>query len=143
MSEPSVPPPPPPPYYTPPPPPPPPAGTGSGAVSPNRGVMIVLSYLWLLAIVPLVAEKEDKEVQWHARHGLVLLIAEVVLGVALWVVQMVLFATHILAFLGCFLSLLHLVLWLGILVVHVICIVKGLKGERFLIPVVSQYADKF
>jgi uncharacterized membrane protein len=141
MSEPSVPP-PPPPYYTP--PPPPPAGpTSGGAVSPNRGVMIVLSYLWLLAIVPLVAEKEDKEVQWHARHGLVLLIAEVILGIALWVVQMVLFASHFLAFLGCFLSVLHLVLWLGILVVHVICIVKGLKGERFLIPVISQYADKF
>jgi uncharacterized membrane protein len=141
MSEPSVPPPPPPPYYTP--PPPPPAGSGSGAVSPNRGVMIVLSYLWLLAIVPLVAEKDDKEVQWHARHGLVLLIAEVVLGVAFWVIEMVFYATHVLAFLGCLFTLLHVVIWLGILVVHVICIVKGLKGERFLIPVISQYADKF
>src|SRR5258708_4058344 len=141
MSEPSVPPPPPPPYYTP--PPPPPTGPSAGGVSPNRGVMIVLSYLWLLAIVPLIAEKEDKEVQWHAHHGLVLLIAEVVLGVALWVVQMVLFATHILPFLGCFISILHLVLWLGILVVHILCIVKGLNGQRFLIPGISQYADRF
>ncbi len=138
MSEPSVPP-PPPPYYT----PPPPGGPTSGTVSPNRTIMIVLSYLWLLAIIPLVAEKEDKEVQWHARHGLVLLVAEVVLGIALMIVQMALFATHILAFLGCLMPILHLVLWLGILVVHVICIIKGTQGQRFLIPGISQYADRF
>ena len=44
---------------TPPPPPLPTGGTQSG----NRGVMIVLSYLWLLALVPLLVEKDDKEVQ--------------------------------------------------------------------------------
>jgi hypothetical protein len=44
-----------------------------GAVSSNRTIMIVLSYLWILAIVPLLVEKEDKEVQWHAKHGIVLL----------------------------------------------------------------------
>ena len=49
------------------------------SASPNRGVMIVLAYLWPLAIVPLVVEKQDAEVQWHARHGLVLMAAELVL----------------------------------------------------------------
>ena len=137
MSEPTAP--PPPSYSTP--PPPPPAGPTSGAVSPNRGIMSVLSYLWLLAIVPLVTEKEDKEVQWHARHGLVLLVAEIILGIAVWIFAFI--AAHILVFLGCLIWILHFVLWIGILVVHVLCIVKGLKGERFLIPVVSAYADKF
>ena len=45
-----------------------------GSVSSNRNVMIVLSYLWLLALVPLLTEKDDKEVQWHAKHGLVLMV---------------------------------------------------------------------
>lgn len=45
----------------------------------NRGVMIVLAYLWPLAIVPLLLEKDDADVQWHAKHGLVLLVAELVL----------------------------------------------------------------
>src|SRR5687768_9624613 len=80
MSEPTV---PPPPSYNPPPPPPPssggPTGTG-GYVSPNRNLMIVLSYLGILAVIPLVAEKEDREVQWHAKHGLVLLAAEIVIS---------------------------------------------------------------
>jgi hypothetical protein len=39
---------------------------GSTAPSSNRNIMIVLSYLWLLALIPLLTEKEDKEVQWHA-----------------------------------------------------------------------------
>ena len=32
---------------------------------------------------------------------------------------------------------------LAILVVHVLCIMKGVNGQRFLIPGVSEYADKF
>ena len=48
-----------------PPQPPPPAGQR------NTG-MLVLSYLGLLALIPLVVEKNDKDVQWHAKHGLVL-----------------------------------------------------------------------
>ncbi|HEV3074326.1 MAG TPA: hypothetical protein VHB47_07905 [Thermoanaerobaculia bacterium] len=139
MSEPSVPPPPPPPYT----PPPPPAGPASGAVSPNRGIMIVLSYIWLVNLVPLLTEKDDKEVQWHAKNGIVLMIASWIVLAAVWIVQMVLFATHFLAFLGCLVTILYLVVWLGILVVHVICIIKGTQGQRFLIPGISQYADKF
>ncbi len=43
--------------------------------SPDRGVMIVLAYLWPLALVPLLIEKHDAEVQWHAKHGIVLMAA--------------------------------------------------------------------
>ena len=41
--------------------------------------MIVLAYLWVLALVPLVVARQDPEVQWHAKHGLVLMIAELLL----------------------------------------------------------------
>src|SRR5262249_11820241 len=47
--------------------------------SANRGVMIVLAYLWILALVPLLAEKHDPDVQWHAKHGLVMMAAELIL----------------------------------------------------------------
>jgi uncharacterized membrane protein len=133
MSEPSVPP-PPPPYYT---PPPPPGGPPSGAVSPNRTIMIVLSYLGILALVPFLTEKEDKEVQWHARHGLVLLACEVIIFIGLQFVAMLLHGF------GCFLVFLWPLIGLAILVVHVICIIKGTQGQRFLIPGISQYADRF
>jgi uncharacterized membrane protein len=104
--------------------------------------MIVLSYLWLLALVPLLVEKEDREVQWHAKHGIVLLVAEIVLWIAITIVNVVI--TMVAPFgLGCLFSLLWFALWIGILVVHVMCIVKGVNGQRFLIPGISEYANRF
>jgi uncharacterized membrane protein len=115
--------------------------TTPGAQSSNRGIMIVLSYLWLLALVPLLVGKEDKEVQWHAKHGIVLMVAEIVLWIAVTIVTLVI--SSISGALGCVVSLLTLGLWLGILVVHVLCIVKGVNGQRFIIPGVSEYASRF
>ncbi|MBV8202581.1 MAG: hypothetical protein JOZ15_18345 [Acidobacteria bacterium] len=133
MSEPSVP--PPPPSYTP--PPPPPGGPTSGTVSPNRTIMIVLSYLGILAVIPFVAETEDKEVQWHAKHGLVLLACDIIVIIGLEFIAMLLHG------LSCFLFFLWPLVGLVILVVHVLCIIKGTQGQRFIIPGISQYADRF
>lgn len=129
-------PPPPPPPQT----PPPPAAAPQGA-SDNRSVMIVLSYLWLLALVPLLVEKDDSEVQWHAKHGLVLLAAEFIFWVGMTFISGLL--GMVTAGMGCILSMFMPLFSLAFIVIHVVCIAKGLKGERFLIPGVSQYADKF
>ena len=122
---------PPPPSYTPPPPPigAPPTGTAS----PNRGIMLVLSYLWLLALIPFVVEKNDPEVQWHAKHGLVLTIAEFLLWVVVGIV------THVIPFAGCVLWL----LWPLLLIFRIFLIIKATNGQRVLIPGISQYADQF
>lgn len=137
--------PPPPPPAAPPPPaePPPenPAATQSGTVSDNRNLWIVLSYLGLLALIPLLVEKEDPEVQWHAKHGLVLSVAEFAGMIGLWIVIMIISAVS--GGLGCILNLIWPVLMLAILVLHVMCIMKGIKGERLIIPGVSEFADKF
>ena len=111
---------------------------GSSAPSSNRSVMILLSYLWLLALIPLVVEKEDREVQWHAKHGLVLAVAELVFWVAFQVVTFMLGS-----FLGCLVAIFAPVIGLVFLIVHIIAIVKGINGSRLIIPGLSQYADKF
>ncbi|MEO8503315.1 MAG: hypothetical protein ABI609_05410 [Acidobacteriota bacterium] len=117
---------------------PPPAG---GTVSQNRTVMIILSYLGLLALIPFLIEKDDKEVQWHAKHGLVLMVAEIALFIALSIVMTLLgFITHGFGCIGLFL---WPIISLGILIVHILCIVKGVNGQRFLVPGVSQFADRF
>ncbi len=127
MSEPNV---PPPPSYT---PPPPPTGTTPGGASPNRGLMLALSYLWLLAVIPLVVEKDDREVQWHAKHGLVLLVVEFLLGILIAII------TNFVPFAGCVLW----AIWPLIFVFHIILIVKALNGQRMMIPGISEYADRF
>ena len=115
--------------------------TPTGTPSSNRGVMIVLSYLWLLALVPLLIEKGDSEVQWHAKHGLVLMVAEVILGIGLNIVTFILF--RIAGPIGCMAALVVPVIWVGVLVIHVMAIMKGVNGSRLIIPGVSEYADRF
>lgn len=110
-----------------PPPPPPPLPAGS-----NRSVMLVLSYLGILALIPLLTEKSDREVQWHARHGLVLLVGYMILTVGLFLVSLVV---------G-FLGMLQVPLWIGYVVLIVLGITNALNGKRFLIPGVSELADR-
>lgn len=114
------------------------ATSGSGAPSSNRNIMILLSYLWLLALVPLLTEKEDKEVQWHAKHGIVLMVAELLFWVAFQVLLLVLGSV-----LGCLAALFAPIVGLGFVILHIMCIVKGMNGGRLIVPGISQYAEKF
>ena len=111
-------------------PPPPTAGSS------NRGLMIALSYLWLLSLIPLLTEKDDTEVQWHAKHGLVLFGAEIILFLILSVLMSI-------PVFGCIIMPIWMILIIAVIVVHIVSIVKGVNGERFTIPHISQYADRF
>ena len=113
--------------------------TPDSAPSSNRNLMIVLSYLWFLALVPLLSEKEDQEVQWHAKHGLMLMVTELFL----MVVMLIMIGP--LGIYGCviFGLILPSMFMLGVLGLHAMCIVKGLNGQRLIIPGFSPLADKF
>ena len=103
--------------------------------------MIVLAYLWVLALIPLLVEKDDAEVQWHAKHGLVLAVAELLLlGAYGMMMSVVSFAA---LGLGCVLGLLVVFAWVGVLALHVVAILKGVNGGRLIVPVISDYANKF
>lgn len=117
--------------------PPPPSG-GTGGTGSDRTIMVILAYLWILALIPLLMKKEDREVQWHAKNGLVILGAEIVI----WIVFLVLgFAMPDIA--GCGVATIQCVVWLAFLVVRIIAIVKAVNGQRFKVPVISDFADKF
>jgi len=102
--------------------------------------MIVLAYLWPLALVPLLLEKNDPEVQWHAKHGIVLMIAELVVFFA-YVTMTSLVSLASLG-LGVVLSMLLIFAWIGILAIHVVAILKGINGARLILPTVSEYANR-
>ena len=110
------------------------------ASSPNRGVMIVLAYLWVLAFIPLLVERQDREVQWHAKHGLVLMTAELVLMfVFIVVISLVTLRTM---GVGCALAVLFVFGFVGILALHVVAILKGIGGGRLIVPGLTAYADR-
>ncbi len=116
-------------------PPPPPVSPGGAAPSSNRGLMLVLSYLWILALVPYLTEQQDPEVKWHARHGLVLMIAEILLSIVIFILSLI-------PAVGCVISILWMFAWIGIVILHILCIVKATNGQRLIIPYISQYADQ-
>lgn len=114
------------------------AAPGPNVPSSNRNVMILLSYLWLLALIPLIVEKNDREVQWHAKHGLVLFGAEVIFWIAFQVLLMILGT-----FLSCIAVIFIPVIALAFIVLHLFAIIKGINGQRLIIPGISEYADRF
>lgn len=99
--------------------------------------MLVLSYLFLLALIPLLIDK-DEEVQWHAKHGLLLTVGWFVIGLVMFTMSMVVDT----CFLGCASSLIGLTLWLVAIGVHIFAIVKALNGERLHVPVVTDLVAK-
>lgn len=133
--------------YTPPPPPPggsyggPGGSTGGpgGPVSSDRTLMVALSYLGILALIPYLAKKNDPdpEIRWHAKNGLGLFLADIVIWVVLFVVQMVL-PTEI----GCGVGMLGCIVWLAVLAFHIYCLIKAIGGQRVRIPVVTDFAEK-
>ncbi|HSY51309.1 MAG TPA: DUF4870 domain-containing protein [Thermoanaerobaculia bacterium] len=133
------PPPPPPPggSYTPPPPPPPGGTPGGAAPNSDRTIMLVLSYLGILCLIPLLIKKDDPEVQWHAKNGTALFGAEIILVI----LRIMLIFVRI-PFVGCGISLVTCLIWLGFLAISIMAIMKAIKGERFRIPLITDIAEK-
>ncbi len=138
MTQPPTPPSAPPPSYTPPPAPPPPAANQDS----NRTLMLILSYIPIANFLPLLIEQPDPEVRWHAKHGTVIFVAEVILAIVFTIISSILSAVT-LGIAGCILILPTIAVILGLFALHVVCILKALKGERFLIPVVSDFVNRF
>lgn len=109
--------------------------------APNRAAMLVLAYMWPLAVVPLFLATDDAEVQWHAKHGLVLMAAELALLLGLSIVMQLLMVVTL--GVGCLASIVFVFLWAGVLGLHVVAIVRALGGRRLIIPGVSEYASRY
>lgn len=117
--------------YTPPPPAP-----GGGSAGGDRTIMLVLAYLGVFALIPFFVKKDDREVQWHAKNGLVITVAWILLGIVLTAISYI-------PGMGCAVQTIWCVYPLLILVVAVLGIVKAINGQRFVIPGLSDFADKF
>lgn len=91
-------------------------------------VYAILSYLWVLCLIPLLFKKDDEFVIFHAKQGLVLFILEVALGII-----------GIVPFLG------PIVVMLGTIfcgIISLVGIIKVLMGEKWEIPVLGEWARK-
>ena len=103
----------------------------------SRTVMLVIAYVFVLGLVPLLVEKNDREVQWHAKNGLLLF------GAWVFFFMIDAFVLGPFLFLGCLYSVVMAALNLVYLVVMVLAIVRAVNGRRLVVPYLSPLADKF
>ncbi len=94
--------------------------TAQSDVEKNKTVAM-LSYLWILFLIPLLTAKDSKFAQFHAKQGLVLFIFSLVT----------------------FFPILGQILALILTVVYIIGIIKTLNGEWWKIPGVYELSKKF
>lgn len=94
---------------------------GQNPVRDQDKIMLVLAYFGIFSLIPLLTVKDSDYVKWHAKQGLVLFVAVVLLG--------------LIPFLGCITSLAGIV-------IMIMAILKALKGERWRLPVIADLADK-
>ena len=99
-----------------------------GTKSSGENVYAILSYLWILCLVPILMKKEEEFVMFHARQGLMLFIVEVGIGI----VGIVPVIGHFIATVG--------MLVCGIL--SLVGIVQVLMGNKWEIPVIGEWAKK-
>lgn len=108
----------------------------------NGKLMALLSYIGILALIPYFAEKENKYVRFHAIQGLNLLIINLVVSAASFVVAIVATVLFIIPIIGWILGfLLYLVIGLvpvGLLVISILGVVYSLQGNAKELPIVNQ-----
>lgn len=107
-----------------------PPGSGASNTS-NERLMAALGYVGILCLIPLVFARNSAFAQVHAKQGLVLAI----IGVAVQMLSSTLWRAP---FGGLFVSLIGL----GIFIVSIMGILKALKGEKFEIQYISDWARK-
>lgn len=93
--------------------------TNDSDVEANKG-LAVLSYVWILCLIPLLLKRDSKYAQFHAKQGLILFIA----SLASWF-----------PFFGQILGLI-------ILVISIIAILKVLEGGWWEIPYIYDLSKK-
>ena len=103
-------------------------------------VLLVFGYLGPLSLVSLVASRREF-VKWHAKQGLVLSATLVVSFLVFRFVHFVLDLWFWPVFGELFRMGLGLALF-GILILMLVCIIRGLEGERFRIPMLGELADR-
>jgi len=103
-------------------------------------MLLVFGYLGPLALVTLVASRREF-VKWHAKQGLALW---VVVAALYPLVRLVLYVLDRL-FWAIFREIFLVGVWLsvvGVLVALLVCVIRGLEGERFKLPLLGEVADR-
>ncbi len=97
-------------------------------------VLAAISYLGILVLIPLLVKKDSKFVREHAKQGLALFIAEVIL----WLVEVIFGWIPVL---GTIVRILAWIAWIAIGIVSLIGLIYALMGKFWKIPFIYDWAQ--
>jgi len=100
----------------------------------RRAALLLLCYLPLAGLIALVAEKQDREIRWHARNGLLLFGAVAAIAAAATL------AGFVFPSFGCLYPVIMLFAITAYALITILAIVKAIGGERLIVPGVSRHA---
>lgn len=94
----------------------------------NNRLYAAISYLWILCLIPLLFKRRSGFALFHARQGLILVIAEFFAGLIGFI-----------PFTGYYLSM---ILGIVLAILALLGIINALDGKRWEMPVLGKYAKK-
>jgi uncharacterized membrane protein len=111
----------------------------------TNNVAACLSYLvgWITGLIFLVIEpyKNDKFVRFHAFQSIFLNVAVIAVWIGAMILSTILgFITHGLGFF--IMGPLMMLVWLGVVVAVVICMIKAYGNQQFKLPIIGDMAAK-
>jgi uncharacterized membrane protein len=113
---------------------PPPSAPASAPVSASDDIdknraFAIISYLWILFIVGLIAAPNSKFAKYHANQGLVLFLAELVFGAACIVLMFIPILGHLTIVAG----------WVAGIVLAVLGIINAASGQCKPLPLIGHF----
>ena len=94
----------------------------------NPKIFAILSYLWILCLLPFILNVKDEFVIKHAKQGLVLFIAEI----ALYAIAIVPVLGWVVSAVGTFIAI----------IVSILGVLNAIAGKVWVIPYIGKYAEK-
>lgn len=102
----------------------------------NNKIMAVLAYIGILFLVPLLAAKDSKFARFHANQGLVLFLADILVGVVCGILTVILVWIPVI---GVLISgLLGAILSIALLILMILGIVNAAQGKAKELPLIGK-----
>jgi len=130
---------------------PPPVQTPKSSTGLDENIAALLAYIfhWVSGLIFFLIEKESRLVRFHAMQSILLSVVVAVVVIALLIISFIvgLISTQLPGFLGTIVSLViwlvWMVLWFGVLIAWIICLVKAFQSQYFKLPIIGNFAEKF
>lgn len=91
---------------------------------------------WISGLIFYLLEKDNKAVKFHALQAMIMSVTLIAYSFASWILIQI-------PFVGFIIELINMFIYLGSFALFVVCAVRAYQGTKFVIPIVSDLAEKY